>query len=44
MTTTPPPTSTHAATSRAVWIGFALITGVLVGASAGLLSVPGYDE
>jgi len=28
-------------TSRAVWIGFALIAGVLIGATAGLLSVAG---
>lgn len=28
-------------TSRAVWIGFALLTGVLIGATVGLLSWAG---
>ncbi|OJF14470.1 hypothetical protein [Couchioplanes caeruleus] len=31
-------TSTSTASIRAVWIGFALLTGILVGAATGLLS------
>lgn len=38
MTPTPAPTTGG---PRAMWIGFALITGALVGATAGLLSAAG---
>jgi hypothetical protein len=38
VTSSPAPTANS---TRAMWLGFALITGVLVGATAGLLSVAG---